>query len=197
MAENFSKHPQKRSIVFLATAAEEMGLLGAKYYVKNPVIPLEKTIVGVNMDMLNFLGIKDSIELTPVANTDAVETIKEIARKNSYNLILSDYDNRFGNFRKDSYSFCLHDVVTFNINNAQIKGNYLSLSDSDIEKIVESGGFNIHTPLDEIKPWFRYDGILQELELAWDIGIHYATDGPKPKLNEHNPFAPAKLLWNK
>lgn len=49
-AEFFAKNPQKRSIVFLACNAEEVGLLGSKWYAENPWFPLEKAIFNFNND---------------------------------------------------------------------------------------------------------------------------------------------------
>lgn len=45
------KQKPKRSIVFLWVTAEEIGLLGSRYYSENPVIPLEKTVTSINIDM--------------------------------------------------------------------------------------------------------------------------------------------------
>jgi hypothetical protein len=45
-----------RSILFIATAAEESGLLGAEYYVQNPLFPVERTVANLNIDMTHFLG---------------------------------------------------------------------------------------------------------------------------------------------
>src|SRR6266550_561988 len=36
--------PPKRSVLFMATTADEAGLLGAKYYAEHPLYPLEKTL---------------------------------------------------------------------------------------------------------------------------------------------------------
>ena len=41
----------KRSIVFLAVAAEEKGLLGSRYYVQHPLWPLENTTAHLNFEM--------------------------------------------------------------------------------------------------------------------------------------------------
>ena len=41
----------KRSIVFLWVTAEEVGMLGSQYYIKNPVFPVEKTVACFNIDM--------------------------------------------------------------------------------------------------------------------------------------------------
>jgi len=42
----------KRSLLFIAFSAEEEGLLGSRHYVKNPVLPLDKTAAMINMDMI-------------------------------------------------------------------------------------------------------------------------------------------------
>lgn len=54
LAEAFSKVKSKRSIIFIAFAAEENGMLGSKHYVyQNPLFPLEKTVAMVNLDMIS------------------------------------------------------------------------------------------------------------------------------------------------
>lgn len=196
LAGYFAKHPAKRSVIFLATTSEEKGFLGAEYYLKNPIFSTEKTIIGLNMDMLNFMGRKDSVELTPVLFTDAKETIRELVGKMKVGLILSDFDAEFLNFRLDSYLFALHNIVTLNLLNLKLKGHYSSVPQSVVNEIKQEGGLNLHTPSDEIKPWFRYDGILQEMQIAKEIVTYYSNDGVKPKFNKQNPFTPAKSLWS-
>ncbi len=46
----------KRSLLFIAFAAEELGLLGSAHYVKNPLLPLVNTVVMINMDMIGRLN---------------------------------------------------------------------------------------------------------------------------------------------
>jgi membrane dipeptidase len=41
-----------RTVVFASWAGEELGLVGSRYYTKNPVFPLEKTVLYMNMDMV-------------------------------------------------------------------------------------------------------------------------------------------------
>ncbi|MEN8115508.1 MAG: M20/M25/M40 family metallo-hydrolase [Bacteroidota bacterium] len=54
IAEAFQsmKKKPKRSIVFAWVTAEEKGLIGSDYYSQNPVIPLENTVVDINLDMV-------------------------------------------------------------------------------------------------------------------------------------------------
>lgn len=45
----------KRTLIFMAFGGEEEGLIGSKFYVGNPVFPLDKTVAMINMDMVGRL----------------------------------------------------------------------------------------------------------------------------------------------
>ncbi len=49
-AESFAKMPPKRSILIVGLTAEEVGLLGSKYYAAHPLLPLNKCIFNINSD---------------------------------------------------------------------------------------------------------------------------------------------------
>ncbi len=56
LARQFRKEKNnKRTLIFIAFGGEEEGLLGSKYYVNNPVFPIEKTVAMINMDMVGRL----------------------------------------------------------------------------------------------------------------------------------------------
>ena len=42
----------RRSMLFMTVTAEEEGLFGSEHYVRNPVFPLDKTVVDLNIDMI-------------------------------------------------------------------------------------------------------------------------------------------------
>ncbi|MGI9271067.1 MAG: M28 family metallopeptidase [Woeseiaceae bacterium] len=46
-----SINPPKRSVVFVALAAEEKGLLGSDFFARNPTVPSESMVAVVNLDM--------------------------------------------------------------------------------------------------------------------------------------------------
>jgi hypothetical protein len=57
LAEAFAKAAKegnrpRRSILFMTVTGEEKGLLGSQYYAENPIFPLEKTMVNLNIDMI-------------------------------------------------------------------------------------------------------------------------------------------------
>ena len=84
VAEAFSQMKKKprRSIVFAWVTAEEKGLIGSEYYCKNPVFPLEKTLLNINLDMVGRSAEK---ELAKVENSE-----KSLAGPNGVYIIKGD-----------------------------------------------------------------------------------------------------------
>ena len=55
LAEALGGTKSKDTIVFIAFNAEELGLLGSKYYVRNPLLPLDNCKLMINLDMVGRL----------------------------------------------------------------------------------------------------------------------------------------------
>jgi len=58
IAEAFAKAAEKprRSIIFALFNAEEKGLIGSRFFVRNPPVPAERIVAMVNLDMVSRLG---------------------------------------------------------------------------------------------------------------------------------------------
>ncbi|HKR04653.1 MAG TPA: M28 family peptidase [Bacteroidia bacterium] len=52
LAKHYSQNRPNYSMLFIAFAGEEAGLMGSEYYVKNPLVPLSKIKFLLNMDLL-------------------------------------------------------------------------------------------------------------------------------------------------
>lgn len=93
IAQAFSmlKGKNKRTVVFQAYSAEEMGLIGSRYYCNNPVFPkgnpsISKHIFMLNMDMVGYLG-KGKYEAAFSAgesSADISQIISELGGKYSF-----------------------------------------------------------------------------------------------------------------
>ena len=55
LARAFAMNPEKpkRTVVFCLWTGEEEGLLGSRYYVRNPAFPIDKTVAYLNLDMIS------------------------------------------------------------------------------------------------------------------------------------------------
>lgn len=52
LAEYFQKNPPKYNIVYMFFGAEEAGIIGSNYYVNNPIFPLNKIKLLLNLDLM-------------------------------------------------------------------------------------------------------------------------------------------------
>jgi Zn-dependent M28 family amino/carboxypeptidase len=53
IARALSKGPRpRRTIIFLATTGEEVGLLGTRWYIDHPVVPLAQTVANLEIEMI-------------------------------------------------------------------------------------------------------------------------------------------------
>ncbi len=53
LAKYFKKNKPKHSLIFVAFDAEEKGLQGARYFVKNLPVPKDSILLNINMDMVS------------------------------------------------------------------------------------------------------------------------------------------------
>ena len=76
-----NRHLLKRSVLVVCFDAEEKGLLGSKYYTKNPVRNISNAAMMVNMDMIGRLN-DNPVILGGVGSSENFEDIIENTRKN-------------------------------------------------------------------------------------------------------------------
>jgi len=70
--------PPARSVLFIATSAEERGLVGAMYYTSYPTFPLENAIANLNLDMI---GRNDpaTVNVIRQSTSDLGELVQDVA----------------------------------------------------------------------------------------------------------------------
>ena len=108
-AKAFSQVRTKRSILFIGYTGEEIGLLGSKYYVENPLVPLKQCVFNLDCD---GAGYDDTTMLTTIglSRTDAKTELEASAK--AFGLKISDdpvpEQNLFE--RSDNYSFALKGI---------------------------------------------------------------------------------------
>ncbi len=77
LARRLGKRPDPlpRRIVFMAFSGEEKGLLGSRHYVEHPLIPLDKTVMMINFDMVGRLNEKSELTIVGTGSTPGIEEI--------------------------------------------------------------------------------------------------------------------------
>jgi hypothetical protein len=83
LAKTFSKKPPKYSVLFIAFAGEEAGLLGSLYYTENPVLPLSKIKFLLNLDLM-ATGDKGLTAVNGTVHTELFDLLKTCNSIGSY-----------------------------------------------------------------------------------------------------------------
>ena len=110
LARSLSKVKLKRSILFVLFGAEEIGMIGSDYFVKNPPVPLKSILFNINLDGIGaYINQEaDSIGLLAVgANVDCAkfqDFMLDLNQSTSkLNLVTDDPNYYF--FRSDQFRF--------------------------------------------------------------------------------------------
>lgn len=109
LANYYAKNPQRYSIVFIAFAGEEAGLIGSRYFVNHPQMPLENIRFLTNIDIMG-----DATEGITVVN--ATKHPKEFALLRSINEkegLLPEVRERGEAANSDHYFFSKEGVPAF------------------------------------------------------------------------------------
>ena len=78
----------KRTLIFAAFSAEEMGIIGSAYYARHPLIPLEQTVAMVNMDMIGRLTDSTLYVMGSKTGQEFFDLLQEVNRDFHLNLKL-------------------------------------------------------------------------------------------------------------
>jgi hypothetical protein len=108
MAWHLAAQPKlKRGVLFLAFSGEELGLLGSNYYANHPLLPLDKAVAMLNMDMIG--RIKDrKVFIGGTATGDGFAPIMDKAKLNTRLHLDASDQGGFGS--SDHFSFTVKQV---------------------------------------------------------------------------------------
>jgi hypothetical protein len=105
----------RRSVVILFSAAEEMGLIGSGYYVKNPLFPLADTKACINVDMVGRIDDKyksTNGDYIYIVNDKAANgnLFDHVRAANSDSIVINAEDLNSLFERSDHYNFAKNNI---------------------------------------------------------------------------------------
>jgi Zn-dependent M28 family amino/carboxypeptidase len=180
----------KRSVIFIATAGEEEGLLGSEYYVENPTMPLSKIAACLNVDAVNIFGDAKDVEVIGGEQSNLFDIVDGEAKKlNMY--AAEDQSPEQGSFyRSDQFSFARVGVPSIYIGNGEdFEGKPKGWGHEVMNKWESD---NYHQPSDQVEPWWDFNGMAKNVKLFFLIGDKIANDTNMPKWKPTSEFAKVK-----
>ena len=175
----------KRSILFLATTAEEEGLLGAQHYALRPLYPLSRTLANINMDgFFPFGRTKDVINFALGYSTLDEALNQEAAAQGR--IVKPDFLPSGGMlYRSDHFEFAKAGVPFL-------------FATSGLEAIGKPGGYALgkileynkhyHHVSDEVRPDWDFSGVAEDVQLFFMVGYRVAQADSYPEWKPGSEF---------
>jgi Zn-dependent M28 family amino/carboxypeptidase len=176
----------RRSLLFLSVTAEEKGLLGARYYARNPLYPLTRTVGIINMDGANQFGRTTDIEVIGYGASTIEDLGLEIARGQGRELLPESRPDRGLYFRSDHFEFAKVGVPGFYTKSGR---KFIGQpADFAERKVNEYTARDYHQPSDEVKADWTFEGAAQDAEFLAQVGLRLAADPQWPEWRPGNSF---------
>jgi len=177
----------RRSSLFLFPTAEEQGLLGAEWYSKHPVVPLNKTAANVNLDSMNILGPTSDFIPLGAERSSLKAVVEAVAREKGLRVSQDSRPEQGSFFRSDHFPFAKVGVPSISLK----EGNeYVGhTKEWGEEQFRAYNTAHYHQPSDEFRDTWDYRGMIQETEIAMAIGRRIADTDAMPKFNPGDEFA--------
>jgi aminopeptidase YwaD len=150
--EKLAKSDLKKSIIFVAFAAEEMGTLGSKYFTENSPVPIENIKFMFNVDMIGRFD-PDSSNLS-VAGTGTGDGLSDLVEK------IADQNNIPIAQSPEGYG----------------PSDHAPFYASNVPVLFFSGGAHkdYHTPDDDIEG-INFDGVKLAADYVYDLVVNVAN----------------------
>ena len=187
LADAFTKLPQptKRSILFLATTAEEANLLGAKYYAEQPLYPLKETLADINIDELNVWGKASDIQDTSFGFSTLDDMLANAAAEQGRKAVPNPRPEKGSIYRADNFEFSKAGLPSLYIGPGE---HLLSRPENAPLRSDEFDLKDYHQVTDEIHDDWDLSGAVQDVQLLFEVGDQVANGDKFPEWKPGNEF---------
>ena len=182
--------PPKRSILFMGYTAEEMGLLGSKYYAHNPVFPLGKSVASINIDVLMFGGETNDLIMIGKGKSDLDEYAKRAASKHGMYIQDDLWPEEGFYYRSDHISLARKGLPSMFMTGGIDSKEYGK--EWGLEQVGSYLSEKYHRVIDEYNEDLKLDGIMQYLQVVFDVGYTLANSSKFPNWKKDDEFRPIR-----
>lgn len=182
LAEAFKSlpRPPARSILFLATTAEEKGLLGADYFAEFPTVPRKSLVADLNMDGASVFYTFDEIVALGGPSSTLGDVVGRDAPLLGLKMIPDPQPEQVGFVRNDEYSFVRRGVPAVSL------GEGLHAKDPQVDgkKLADDYiQYRYHAPSDDMSQPLNFDAAIQFMQINFLVGYDVAENPQRPTWN--------------
>ena len=180
-----AQHP-KRTVVFLSITAEEKGLLGSRFYARNPLYPLDHTVANVNTDGANYYGRTSDVRIIGLGASTLDDVATDVAKGQGRTITPDQAPEKGSYYRSDHFEFATLGVPAIYVKRGL---NYLGQpagwgvkfeADFDLK--------DYHKVTDEVRPDWTFAGGALDAEFLVQLITRVADTDTWPTWRPGNEF---------
>lgn len=188
IAEAFAHRQPKpaRTIMFLALTMEESGMLGSRYYVAHPVLPLDNTVADLDADALTVIGPSHDVAVIGYGQSQLDDYLAEAAAT-QHRTVTPDAVPVKGFFaRSAQFNFARAGVPVLyarsglNLLNGGVPAGRKAYDDYIANRY--------HQPADAFDPNWDLRGMVQDLRVLYIVGGKLAAETSFPQWKPGSDF---------
>lgn len=180
------KGAPERSAIFVAVTAEESGLLGSAYYGADPVVPLNKTVAGINMDGVLPIGPTKDMIVIGYGASELEDRLQSVLDKRDM-YIAPDTKPEAGYFYRSDHISLAKLGVPMIYSDGGVE--HVTLGRSHGEKFAEDYTKNCyHKSCDEFDESWDLSGLELSADILFELGYNIADGNDWPNWYEGNEF---------
>ena len=164
VAKALAKKKHDRDIYFVATTAEESGLLGAFAFAQKPVLPLDQIILSLNVDTIAIAPRGSKVSIIGRGTTPLDSAVEAIAKKTGRMIESSTNANAFIQ-RQDGWALTQKGVPAL-----MVGGSF-----ADLDLLQKFLGSDYHGPNDELTDATELGGAAEDADLHIALGRYFAN----------------------
>src|SRR5256885_5853653 len=169
--------PPARSVMFAGFTAEEKGLLGADYFVRNSTVPIRNIVANLNMDGASVFYTFNDVVALGAEHTSLDQVVARDAAALNLDVTADPMPEQMNFIRNDEYAFVRRGVPAICIN----EGFKTKDPNVDGRKFVENWiATRYHSPSDDMNQPLNFDATVQFMQINFLIGYDVAQQQERP-----------------
>jgi Zn-dependent M28 family amino/carboxypeptidase len=183
--------PPRRSVLFAFVGAEEQGLLGSKFYAREPTVAPGRIAANVNFDSANIWGRTSDITYIGKGKSSLDAVADQVAEYQGRVVKGDQFPSQGSYYRSDQFSFASIGVPALYLSGGtQFIGREPGWGATQMGSYIRQ---NYHQPSDELTPDWNFDGMVEDARFGFMAGWLIANDDELPRWREGDEFEAARL----
>ncbi len=182
----------RRTIVFNFVGAEEQGLLGSQYYAEHPTFAPGKMAANLNLDGGAIWGLTRDLTFIGYGKSASLDAAVEgVAAFQQRSVTPDQFPDRGYFYRSDQFNFAKIGVPAIYLDGGtDVIGQPPGWGEEQINLFTDN---DYHQPSDELNDSWNFDGMVQDAQANFLVGLRLANADAMPSWNPGDEFEAARL----